>query len=90
MFTTLLRNLKDMWRRWLCTPFNGVTLSHISDADLSFDPDVERMIRECGLRETYSRCGTLEDYNKDFITFFTARRSDFYLDYSQKDGHFRV
>jgi len=48
------------------------------------------MIRECGLRETYSRCGTLEDYNKDFITFFTARRSDFYLDYSQKDGHFRV
>ena len=55
MFTTLLRNLKDMWRRWLCTPFNGVTLSHISDADLSFDPDVERMIRECGLRETYSR-----------------------------------
>jgi len=48
------------------------------------------MIRECGLRETYSRCGTLEDYDKDYITFFTARRSDFYLDYSQKDGHFRV
>lgn len=90
MFTQLLRHLNRIWTRWLRNPFHGIKLSPITDEELCFDPDVERMIRECELQNAFRSYGTLEDYNKDFVIYFKSHRSDFYLDYSQKDGHFRV
>lgn len=90
MFIHLLRNLRLFLMRWLGNPFNGIKLSPIADEDLCFDPDVERMMEDRALGDAFRSFGTLEDYNRDFITFFKSHRSDFYLDYSQKDGHFRV
>ncbi|HPI93745.1 MAG TPA: hypothetical protein PK350_11475 [Deltaproteobacteria bacterium] len=90
MIIYALRTIKRLWMRWLGNPFHGVKLYHITDEDLCFDPDVERMIRECELQDAFKSCGSLEDYNKDFVNFFTSNRRQFHLDYSQKDGHFRV
>lgn len=90
MFTQLLRTIKKIWMRWRTNPFCGIQLSPIAEEDLCFDPDVERMIRECELRDAFRTFGTLEDYNREFVSYFKSHRSDFYLDYSQKDGHFRV
>ena len=90
MFIRLLGRLKRMWTRWMRNPFYGVRLSPITDEELCFDPDVERIIRECEFRDAFRSFGSLEDYNRDFAVFFKCHRSEFYLDYSQKDGHFRV
>jgi len=57
---------------------------------LKFDPDIERMVRECELDEVFRSFGSLEEYNKEFVMFFKAHRKEFFLDYSQNDGHFRV
>ena len=31
-----------------------------------------------------------EDYNRDMLCIFQSFKKDFYLDHSQRDGHFRV
>ncbi|HOS97447.1 MAG TPA: hypothetical protein PLR71_03855 [Deltaproteobacteria bacterium] len=86
----ILNLIRMFLQRWLGNPFHGLKLSHIEDQDMYFDPDVERMIRECELRDAFRSFGTLEEYNRDFATYFKSHRGDFYLDYSQRDGHFRV
>ncbi len=90
MFIRLLRNLKRFWIRWSCNPFHGIRLSPINCEELCFDADVERMVRECELKGAFRSYGALEDYNKEFVVIFKSHRSDFLMDYSQVDGHFRV
>jgi hypothetical protein len=48
------------------------------------------MVSECDLDEMFRSFGSLEEYNKEFVSFFKAHRREFLLDYSQRDGHFRV
>lgn len=71
-------------------PFQGVELYRIKDEDLQFDPDIDRIMRESELDEIFRSFGNLEEYNKEFVVFFKAHRREFLLDYSQRDGHFRV
>jgi hypothetical protein len=71
-------------------PFQGVELSCINEEDLQFDPDIDRIMRESELDEIFRSFGSLEEYNQEFVVFFKAHRREFLLDYSQRDGHFRV
>jgi hypothetical protein len=71
-------------------PFHGVELSCINEEDLQFDPDIDRIMRESELDEIFRSFGSLEEYNQEFVVFFKAHRREFLLDYSQRDGHFRV
>lgn len=94
MFSRIKKRLKKFWTRWLGNPFLGVKLPHISDSDLRFDGDIQKLISRRKSEITFGHgfisYSTQEDYNKDFIVFYKAHRSSFYLDYSQSDGHFRV
>jgi hypothetical protein len=47
-------------------------------------------MRESELDEIFRSFGSLEEYNQEFVVFFKAHRREFLLDYSQRDGHFRV
>lgn len=42
------------------------------------------------LGDDFKCFSSMDDYNKDFLTIFQTYRTDIFLDYSQKDGHFRV
>ena len=90
MFTRMLHVLRKYWRRITHNPFQGVKISIITNEDLQFDPDIDRMLRESEFDEMFRSFGSLEEYNKEFVTFFKAHRREFMLDYSQRDGHFRV
>ncbi len=90
MFKWLTIILKTLWRRVTGNPFHGVSISYISDEDLKFDPDIERLIRDCEINDLFRSFGSLEEYNREFLSYFKAHRRDFLLDYSQRDGHFRV
>jgi hypothetical protein len=71
-------------------PFQGLEFSCINEEDLQFDPDIDRIMRESELDEIFRSFGSLEEYNQEFVVFFKAHRREFLLDYSQRDGHFRV
>ena len=90
MFTRMLHVLRKYWRRITLNPFQGVELSIITNEELQFDPDIDRMVSECELDEMFRSFGSLEEYNKEFVSFFKAHRRELLLDYSQRDGHFRV
>jgi len=90
MIGRILITLRKIWLRITGNPFHGVVLSHITDEDLQFDPDIDRMIMEAEMSDPFRSFMTIEEYNKEFIVFFKAHRNEFLLDYSQRDGHFRV
>lgn len=90
MFVRLLHTIRRLWERWVDNPFQSVNLEHIDEEDLCYDPDVERILKSLELQSAFRCFRTLEDYNKDFIAYFKSHRREFLLDYSQKDGHFRV
>jgi hypothetical protein len=60
--------------------------------DLSniFSSDFIMMQNPEAIRDDFKSFSTMDDYNKDFLSIFQTYRKDFVLDYSQKDGHFRV
>lgn len=90
MLKRIFITLKKFWLQITGNPFHGVVISHISDEDLQFDPDIDRMMMEAELTDPFRSFGTIEEYNREFIVFFKAHRNEFLLDYSQRDGHFRV
>jgi hypothetical protein len=90
MFTQILRKLRKFWKWMTGNPFQGMELYCIKDEDLQFDPDIDRIMREHELDEIFRSFGNLEEYNKEFVVFLKAHRREFLLDYSQRDGHFRV
>jgi hypothetical protein len=57
-----------------------------SDAPLKLNKVLENLKIETNFRNFES----LKEYNQDFLAIFKTHRTDFVLDYSQKDGHFRV
>jgi hypothetical protein len=90
MLTRILLALRTLWRRMTGNPFQGVMIECISDEDLQFDPDIDRLLTDYEFNEAFRSFGSLEEYNKEFVTFFKSHRRRFLLDYSQRDGHFRV
>jgi hypothetical protein len=38
----------------------------------------------------FKRFLTIDDYNREFLSIFETYRRDIILDFTQKDGHFRV
>ena len=42
------------------------------------------------LKDDFKSCLSVDEYNKDFLNIFQTCRKDMFLNYSQKDGHFRV
>jgi hypothetical protein len=40
--------------------------------------------------DEFKSYSSVDEYNKDFLNIFQAFRREFILDYSQKDGHFKV
>jgi hypothetical protein len=90
MLKPILRALRKIWLRMTLNPFQGLEFSCINEEDLQFDPDIDRIMRESELDEIFRSFGSLEEYNQEFVVFFKAHRREFLLDYSQRDGHFRV
>ena len=90
MGTRWLLALRRFWRRITGNPFLGVTINSITDEDLRIEYNMDRMIREYDLDDDFRSFGNLEEYNREFLVFFKTHRREFLLDYSQKDGHFRV
>ena len=90
MLTRLLIALRKLWRRMTGNPFKDITIGCISDEDLRFDPDMERMLTDYEFDEAFRSFYSLDEYNKDFVIFFKSHRREFLIDYSQRDGHFRV
>ena len=90
MIRRILIGLRKIWLRITGNPFHGVVISHITDEDLQFDPDIDRMVMEAEMNDPFRSFVTIEEYNQEFIVFFKAHRNEFLLDYSQRDGHFRV
>ncbi len=94
MFTRIVQRLRLLWARWFCNPFIGVTLPPISERDLRFDADIQKFVcrrsKPDAPPHAFISYMTIEDYNKDFIVFYRSNRSQFCLDHSHNDGHFRV
>ncbi|HHO76121.1 MAG TPA: hypothetical protein ENN05_06795 [Deltaproteobacteria bacterium] len=42
------------------------------------------------LKTDFKSCLSMDEYNKDFLNIFEVYRKGVFLDYSHKDGHFRV
>lgn len=61
-----------------------VDLSDIFKSDYVFMQNPE------SISDDFKSFSSMDEYNKDFLSIFQTYRSDFVLDYSQKDGHFRV
>jgi hypothetical protein len=71
--------------------YQSTKIASILDDDIHpITSSLEDIILELGLDSEYRDCGSLDEYNRDFLTIFKTHRRDFLLDHSQKDGHFRV
>lgn len=71
--------------------YQSTEIASISDDDIHpISSSLEDIIIELGFDSEYRDCGSLDEYNRDFLAIFKTHRSDFLLDHSQKDGHFRV
>ena len=79
-----------LWRNILKTyPKDDIAL--ITDDDESDEPSIlNRMLENLKIETNFRDCENLREYNQDFLSIFKTHRTDFLLDYSQKDGHFRV
>jgi hypothetical protein len=64
----------------------------VKSIDLSdiFRSDFINVQNQEAIRDDFKSFSSMDDYNKEFLCIFQSYRSDFVLDYSQKDGHFRV
>jgi len=64
--------------------FRTIDLSDLVVKDFNLFTDRDAMTGE------FRSFSSSEEYNRDFLCIFQAFKKDFFLDYSQKDGHFRV
>ncbi len=71
------------------TFFEKKSLRNIDFSDL-VTKDFELVTDRNTMAGDFRSFSSTEDYNRDFLNIFQAFKKDFYLDYSQKDGHFRV
>jgi hypothetical protein len=94
MLTKIKARFRRFFSRWIRNPFMGIKLPPITDNDLNFEYRIRRIFRDRvtgdASDQRFISYMTLEDYTKDFIVFYKSNRESFRLDYSQRDGHFRV
>ncbi|MBN2299246.1 MAG: hypothetical protein JXM72_11655 [Deltaproteobacteria bacterium] len=55
-----------------------------------FDKDFDRVMVPEFLKDDFKSCLSMDEYNKDFLDIFQTYGKKMVLNYSQKDGHFRV
>jgi hypothetical protein len=80
-----------LWRQLTGKHYPSTKISFISDDDIHpISSSLEDIITELGYDSEYRDCQSQDEYNRDFLTIFKVHRRDFLLDYSQRDGHFRV
>jgi len=100
---TIVRIVRSTWMRYFLnflnmliglmirklTFFEKKSLRNIDFSDL-VTKDFELFTDRNTMAGDFRSFSSTEDYNRDFLNIFQAFKKDFYLDYSQKDGHFRV
>ncbi len=84
IFSTLIGTLV---RRF--TFFEKKSLRSIDLSDL-ITRDFQQFTDRNAMADDFRSFSNTDDYNRDFLSIFQSFKKDFYLDYSQKDGHFRV
>ena len=87
-FHTILGKLVGLLIKKL-TFFEKKSLRSIDLSDL-VAKDFELFTDRNTMAGDFRSFSSTDDYNRDFLCIFQAFKKDFYLDYSQKDGHFRV
>ncbi len=71
------------------TFFEKKSLRSIDLSDL-ITQDFRQFTDRNAMADDFRSFSNTDDYNRDFLSIFQSFKKDFYLDYSQKDGHFRV
>ncbi|MGI6388246.1 MAG: hypothetical protein ACOX2W_14215 [Desulfomonilia bacterium] len=69
--------------------FEKKSLRSIDLSDL-IKRDFQQFVDRDAMAGDFRSFSNTDDYNRDFLSMFQNFKKDFYLDYSQKDGHFRV
>jgi len=69
--------------------FEKKSLRSIDLSDL-IKRDFQQFVDPDAMAGDFRSFSNTDDYNRDFLSMFQNFKKDFYLDYSQKDGHFRV
>ncbi|MCE5275539.1 MAG: hypothetical protein ABFD70_05605 [Syntrophaceae bacterium] len=91
MLTHIRYLIRVFWSRFSKKGHSGSGIDFVLDDEMYCQPsDVEDMLADFGIEDRFRDCRDLAEYNKDFLMIFKVYRRDFLIDYSQKDGHFRV
>lgn len=91
MMTHIRYLIKVFWSRFSKKGHSGNEIDFILDDEMYCQPsDGEDMLADFGIEDGFRDCRDLAEYNKDFLLIFKVYRKDFLIDYSHKDGHFRV
>lgn len=91
MLTHIRYLIRVFWNRFSKKSHPGNEIDFILDDEMDCLPcDEEDMLADFGIEDRFRDCRDLAEYNKDFLMIFKVYRRDFLIDYSQKDGHFRV
>lgn len=79
----------NLWRRIIKT-YPGEDIALIMDDRTTEKDNLSVILEELAIEMNFRDCGNLKEYNQEFMSIFKMHRTEFLLDYSQKDGHFRV
>lgn len=84
IFSTLIGMLVSRFTFFEKKSLRSIDLSDLITRDFQQFADRDAMAGD------FRSFSNTDDYNRDFLSIFQSFKKDFYLDYSQKDGHFRV
>jgi hypothetical protein len=70
--------------------YPGEEIALIMDEKTPENINLHAILEELEIEMNFRDCGNLKEYNQEFMSIFKMHRTEFLLDYSQKDGHFRV
>lgn len=91
MMTHIRYLIRVFWSRFSKKGHPANEIDFILDDEMDCQPcDEEDMLADFCIEDRFRDCRDLAEYNKDFLMIFKVYRRDFLIDYSQKDGHFRV
>jgi len=89
MLTQIRYFFWSLWRRIMRTQ-SGEEIALIMDDETTEKNNLNAILEELEIEMNFRDCGNLKEYNQEFMSIFKMHRTEFLLDYSQKDGHFRV
>jgi hypothetical protein len=80
------------WRRLIKRDLQRADFAIIADQDNEYQipADYEDIFSGFSPDTDYRDYRNQDEYNRDFLAIFKTCRRNILLDYSQKDGHFRV